>query len=276
MRPWVAALAAALALAGGGCSLLFDPDAVVTVDGAPPADLAAPRDLAPEPPPPDLAPPADLAPDDCGTVVFGGFGANPAPDAGVSCNRCGCLLDDFHLGVPDPAVWSVGGTAGWTATTGDGGVIDVAKAPVTTNDAWSLDSAGHFYLDGDYLLRVDYSVAEWYDVAALLAVVDSMAHVALAEEYVLNAADNGYLQLDQGKFPQADPFAVTALRTFELSRTGAVTCASLVGFHTECAPSGTERQRVRLIAVQAANTVPRLAVRFARPRLLAGTLVPAP
>jgi hypothetical protein len=274
-------LAALFALASSGCSLLFDPASLTPPDaGAPDAarDLAAP--------PADLAPPPDLAPEDCGVPTFRGFPGDAGADARFDCRRCGCLLDDFANGI-DPLRWTATLTPNWSITPG-GGALALSHAAVAGGEGVTLSSDGHFYLEGDFVFRMDYGVDHWVSVAAVLVVVGGRLDtdlgirvpVAIAEDYVSLAGEFQYAALDRSSYQlPADPITPGVTRTFELRRHGTTLCAAVPGFYSICRPSTTGAVYVAMVAAQPAcndpscPNGPSLSVRLSQPRLVSGQIV---
>jgi hypothetical protein len=160
-----------VALAMSGCTLLFDPAGIVPHDAAdaagPQPDLPAPVDdltalpdvaAVPDLAEPDLQPLPDLLTPDllpCVPPVFAGFFDMGSPDP-LDCNGCGCALDPLN----DPATWPLKFThatpaVGWSESF-DGGVLSLSAPMALAGDNDYFQSLGHFYLDGDFDLQVDY------------------------------------------------------------------------------------------------------------------------
>ncbi len=273
-----------LAIGTAGCSLLFDPDAL---PGPPDLAVAVAPDMASVSE--DLSVASDLTTFDlapqCMVRTFNGFGG----DAGISpidC-PCGCVIDPFTAPL-NPARWTLltNGTPGWSASL-SGGVMQMTKGVPVNGDFVFIYSDQHFYLEGDFELRVDYLVPNWpvggrAELAAQGPIPDlgaSPLPTQVAFSYLAaGIRDQVILDTDVHDVA-ASPMVMSG--TLQLTRMGARICGGVLGRDSSCRDgSGPGRLRIFVLAgVFSPTCAPScgpIDMRFSNLRLVSGRLVPTP
>jgi hypothetical protein len=228
-----------------GCSFFVEPVVVTGGDDGgsdlaaqPEDDLSVPEDLAQ----PDGAL-ADLRANDqsadigmstdmvCTPSVFPGFGGAGGATSPFSCTTCGCIIDDFTSNT-NPR-WTRTSKPGWSDSIG-GGLLTITGAQMDNGTEDLVSSQGHFYLQGDFVLSMDYSVTTWPSGGGLTLLVQSpqtdlgaAVNQAIAHTYTATAVNHHYMQI--AAQAAQDTATAASSGTFEISRTGDQLCARYVG-----------------------------------------------
>ncbi len=240
-----------------GCSFSVDP-VTVTPDAAVPdmassemdgsvEDLEAPPDLTSNnrdiTAAPDLKGAPDLSKPDllCAPPLFPGF--HNGAVSPFDCRSCGCTIDDFTSLSTDR--WTSNVPAEWTVAL-SAGVATFSSSNAGSDNA-QLSSDGHFYLDGDFDMLVDYQIVTWTTGGGtnLASLGPGSSAPTIQAHVYLSGGQGYYLRVDD--MISQPPVVASDHGTFEILRTGSTICAQIVSGPMDCrSASETNRLTVAL------------------------------